>query len=230
MNYLIVDDEPLARARLQRLLQNHPHWHKLGEASNAQQALQLSVTLNPQVVFVDINLPGHSGLELATELRAKLPSLHIVFVTAHPQFALAAFDVFAAGYLVKPLSEEKLAAVLLQLSAKEQQTQAKLSASIKVQQGGVLTWVAVADILVAQAEDKYTRIYTQTNQMLVDNSLKSLLQDYPHHFIQVHRQTLVAQHAIEFVQSKDGQHNIKVRGITPLFPVSRRAYSQLKAK
>ena len=109
MNVLIVDDEPLARARLKRLLaENHTSIHVQGEASNGNDALTQMKKQQPDLVFLDIDMPGLNGIEVANQLNDLAVPPAIIFITAHPEHALDAMQLNAAGYLVKPISEKDI--------------------------------------------------------------------------------------------------------------------------
>ena len=115
MNVLIVDDEPLARTRLKRLLAVDKSIVIKAEAANGNEALELAKKYNPDLIFLDVDMPGMNGLEVAHKLnRMPLPPA-IVFVTAHPEHALDALQLSAAGYLVKPITDQSLSKVLDQL-------------------------------------------------------------------------------------------------------------------
>ena len=116
MKVLIVDDEPLARARLQRLLAHYPDYNHAAQASNGNEALQQVKLQAPDIVFLDVDMPAMSGLEVATQLNKLSVPPAIIFVTAHPEHALEALQLSAAGYLVKPVTEQNLAKTIAKRS------------------------------------------------------------------------------------------------------------------
>ncbi|MBE0367276.1 MULTISPECIES: LytR/AlgR family response regulator transcription factor [Pseudoalteromonas] len=218
MKYLIADDEPLARQRAKRLMGNLSGFDCCGMAEHGAQVLELVNQENPDVLLLDIDMPGLSGLEVAQRLSHSNHNIKIVFVTAHPEFALDAFHVFASGFLVKPVQFEQLEAVMSRF----------YSPKIQYQLAGQTRSVDVAQIMVAKAEDKYTHIWFEGGEAVIDESLKSLLATYPQAFIQIHRNTLVRRNAIESLRSSSSGLLLKLKGFSELLPVSRRAAKDLK--
>ncbi|MEJ6473343.1 LytR/AlgR family response regulator transcription factor [Pseudoalteromonas piscicida] len=220
--YLIVDDEPLARARIKRLMDNQAGFVCIGEAQSAEAAEALLENEIVTLIFLDISMPGLCGVAFATQLRQRFPRMKIVFLTAHPEYALEAFDLHANGYLVKPLSEDKLRNLLTTIFPATE--------TLSYHVAGELRHVQLADVVVAQADDKYTRItLTSGSHALIDISLKSLLDKFPSHFIQIHRSTLVKRDEIKSVESQAQQHFVCLKSLPERYEVSRRAYSQLKS-
>ncbi|MDW7547828.1 MULTISPECIES: LytTR family DNA-binding domain-containing protein [Pseudoalteromonas] len=220
--YLIVDDEPLARARIRRLMDKQLRFVCVGEANNSASARPVLDETAVTLIFLDISMPGESGLTFATELRQRFPRIKIVFLTAHPEYALEAFDLHANGYLVKPLREDKLMALLMTIFPEVE--------TISYHVGNELRHVQLADVLVAQADDKYTRITLKSGtDALVDISLKALMDKFPTHFVQIHRSTLVNRNDIAVLESQGHKHFVGLKSLSARYEVSRRAYSQLKA-
>ena len=207
MKVLIVDDEPLARSRLRRLLSELPETAhaELDEAADAAEAWRLLRARSFDVLLLDIQMPGQTGMELAQRLAGD-PGMHhpaIVFVTAHEEHALGAFDVAAIDYLTKPVRRERLAQALgkaaLLLRAHGAAVDPPAAADtvyLTVQDRGVLLRVPLADILYCRAEAKYTMVRTLQRSYLIDTPLVDLEQRYAEHFIRLHRSALVAAPAI----------------------------------
>ncbi|RBA23909.1 LytR/AlgR family response regulator transcription factor [Herminiimonas fonticola] len=216
---LIVDDEAPARARLTTLLSDIaaecPH-ALIGEASQAQQALDKIAELAPDIVLLDVQMPGMTGLEMAAHLahsEAAAPAPAIIFVTAYDEYALQAFEVHALDYLLKPVRATRLADAIRRVRALKDNTasQAKLMAAVattlqatrknfSVQERGRLLLVPVADVLYLKAEAKYVTLRTREREYLLEGALSSLELEFAAQFIRVHRNALVARDAITGVE------------------------------
>lgn len=230
MNVLIVDDEPLARARLKRLLVASQTITVLGEASNGGEALALIDKITPDLVFLDIDMPGINGLEVAAELN-KLPiPPAIVFITAHGEHALGAIELSAAGYLIKPLSEQSLQAVLGRVGRiNKAHVHNRQVTKITYQLAGILKSVELESIYYFNAEQKYTKMVFNTGNALIEQSLKQLEALYPEHFLRIHRNTLVNKSKIIAIHSKGtSNHVIELEGCEEFLPVSRRELKIVK--
>jgi len=232
MKILIVDDEPLARTRMQRLLQDIQGTEIIGEAKSGKEALMRSSVLNPDVVLLDIRMPEMDGLETALHLSHMQHPPAVIFTTAFSEHALAAFDANAVDYLLKPIRKERLEdalgkaqkinrAQLLELGKQEQAGKSRSHISAYV--GGNLQLVPSEKIYYFQAEQKYVSVRHPDGTLLIDDSLKSLEEEYGERFLRIHRNSLVA---IEFIEGleKDGEgkYQICFRGIDDRLEVSRR--------
>ncbi|BBN80941.1 DNA-binding response regulator [Pseudoalteromonas sp. A25] len=219
MKYIVVDDEPLARQRIKRLLCSRPSFECVADTGKPDDVIALIQQHCPQLIFLDISMPGINGLELAKQINALPAKPKVVFISAYPQYALDAFGVFASGYLVKPISQNELYQIVQHL----------FPAKIQYTLGNQTRWVEVSDILVARAEDKYTQLYFHTGQAIVETSLKQLSECYPEHFVQVHRNTLVKRSAMTALVQNEGGYFVSVEGYPELITVSRRAAQALKS-
>lgn len=222
MRLLIVDDEPAARSRLRRLLSAHEGIEIVGEAADAQQALHQMAAHGPEVLMLDIQMPGVSGLDLAASLPDPAPL--VVFVTAYDQYALAAFDAAALDYLLKPVEPARLARTLARLrlrlsgptrvgptgvgptesgSTEAGSTAAGLAASdakefatcpaqLLVSDRGRTLVVPVADILWIEAAENYVALHTGTAAPLLRRTFSGLLADLGDRFVRCHRSAAVA--------------------------------------
>lgn len=218
---VIVEDEPLLRAELRDQLQLlWPQLQIVGEAGDGVSALALVAAQQPGIVFLDIQMPGFTGLELAGHLPAHC---QVVFVTAHARHALAAFDAGAIDYLLKPLSTARLLQTVQRLQARcnagvtmpldagaLQLAMAPPPAPlptlkwIKASTGNTLRLMLVDDIDYFQADGKYTRVVGKNSEGLIRLSLKELMAQLDQaQFAQVHRSSIVNLHAIERID-KDG--------------------------
>ena len=233
MNALIVDDEPLARARLKRLLsQSHTSIQVQGEAGNGNEALIKIKKLQPDLVFLDVDMPGLNGIEVANQLNSFAVPPAIIFITAHPEHALDALQLNAAGYLVKPISVKSLQHALQQLGRLNrvhlQQQQAE---KVTYQLAGTIRSVEIESIFYFNAEEKYTKVVFDQGEALIEDSLKHLEMQYPHHLLRIHRHTLVNKNKIIALHTlQNHQHVIELDGCTALLAVSRRALKSVKSE
>lgn len=232
MKVLIVDDEPLARQRLKRLLLAHPHCELAGEAENGQQALQHATALAVDVVLLDIEMPGDDGLTVAAHLAQLTPPPALIFVTAHPQHALAAFQVAPQGYLLKPVGAAALAECLQRLTVStraqlEAQKQAEPRLVFRV--GQQQRSIALSELCYLQAEDKYVRIVYQQGEAVTEQSLKALEDKFGDLLLRVHRQTLVLrQRVVGLSRNADGTPVVLLRDCLARPEISRREYPLLR--
>jgi two-component system LytT family response regulator len=177
MRALIVDDERLARAELARLLRPHTCVEVIGEASNADEAEILIESLDPELLFLDIQMPGRNGFELLAAL-TKPPK--VIFVTAYDEYALRAFEVSALDYLMKPVAAERLSAALARLSAAEAsapegpETRLSSNQQVLVRDGERCWFVRLAEIQLFESEGNYTRLFLSDGRPLIGRSLSYL--------------------------------------------------------
>jgi two-component system LytT family response regulator len=170
---LIVDDERLARSELRRLLAVHPEIEIVGEARDAEDAREHIERLRPDLLFLDIQMPGRTGFELLEKLEI-LPL--VVFTTAYDEHALKAFEVNALDYLLKPIVPERLAAAVSRAVQETKVPAAPISADQKifVRDGERCWFVPLRAIALFESEGNYTRVYFDTNRPLVLRSLNAL--------------------------------------------------------
>lgn len=203
LRLLIVDDEPPARARLRHLLAGHADVQVVGEAGDAAQALALCAELAPDALLLDIRMPGTDGLDLAASLPDPRPA--VVFVTAHGEHALAAFDAAALDYLLKPVAPERLAQALQRLRARSAPPAPRPApAQLLIPDRGRLHVVPVAEIGWLEAADNYVVVHAPGRAPLLRRTLAGLLQDLGPGFVQTHRSAAVALAAVQDVSALDG--------------------------
>ncbi|KAA3639812.1 MAG: DNA-binding response regulator [Proteobacteria bacterium] len=220
MNILIVDDEPLARRRLAGLL-SHLGSYQISTADNGEQALSMVAEQYPDVVFMDIEMPVMNGMEAAKIISREYPQTAIIFLTAHEEFALPAFDVKAVDYLLKPVASERLQQALQRLNVSEQ-------VYLSVKDGGRLLRLPVDQIICLQAEDKYVTAYLKNRHYLLDQSLTELAHCYPQ-LIRIHRSWLVNIHHLRGVDVDHSQQAVALLKKTDIRPpISRRQLSEVK--
>lgn len=212
LKVLIVDDEALARSRLRTLLGdcNDPPVEILGEAGNAVQAMEQLQRTPAEVVLLDIHMPGTDGVTLAAHLRDLLPKPSVVFVTAHAEHALAAFELEAVDYLTKPVRLERLQQAL-QKAQRLRGADGEATGpgeSLIIQERGRSERVALADVIYLKAELKYITVRTAEKEHIFDGALSDLEQKFAHLFVRVHRNALVARRRVRAVE----KHNDPVEG------------------
>jgi two-component system LytT family response regulator len=180
MRALIIDDERLARKELIKLLEDHPSIEVVGEAMNADEAVQMVNDLNPDLLFLDIQMPGKTGFELLEMLDA-VPI--VVFTTAYDEFALRAFEVNALDYLLKPIQAERLSETITKLSEKERLksnsvrgTDKKLGLEdqVFVKDGDRCWFVSLANIRLFESDGNYIKVYFDANRPMIHKSLNAL--------------------------------------------------------
>jgi two-component system response regulator AlgR len=232
---LVVDDEEPARARLSALLKELDQVEVVGEARSSAEVLRLLPTLDPDLLYLDVRMPGMSGVELARHLATLDDPPAVIFTTAYDEHAMAAFDASAVGYLLKPVRREKLAAAT---ERARQLTQAQLGAigasnartHLAVRQREGLKLLKLEEVICLIAEQKYTTVRHIGGEDLIDDSLRALETEFGNRFIRVHRSALVNRNYIEAIErNAEGQYQIRLRGREERMPVSRRLASELKA-
>jgi two-component system response regulator AlgR len=231
---LIVDDEPLARERLLRLLQEEDSVTRCVTAANGQEALRRQSEEPADLVLLDIKMPGLSGLELAAEWAQQANPPAIVFCTAYDDYALEAFRVQAASYLLKPVKAADLHQVLSHASQLNRAQISALSGAdagpvIALQTGRGKERIPLSDIYRFRADQKYVLADCRQGERLCDLSLKQLEERFPDHLVRVHRTTLVPRGRLEKL-TRDGHGSIwlSVRGLEESVAVSRRFARDLK--
>lgn len=226
MRVLIADDEPLARSRLKRLLSQHRGFDCVGEAATGHETLALNDELQPDVVLLDIDMPGMDGLTTAEQLKAGTPPPAVIFVTAHPEHALDAYRSGPADYLVKPVSAERLAEALQRAGTPTRAHRERARpepAWLHYQQAGRHRRIALDRTLYFVAEDKYVKAVHEEGEALLDESLRQLETRLGDAVLRIHRNTLVNRARILALHTgADGQHGIELAGLDRRLPVSRR--------
>jgi two-component system response regulator AlgR len=225
---LIVDDEPLARQRLLHLLKSLDSCKVIGEAVNGHDALDKTQQLKPDLILMDIRMPGMDGLEAARHIDLMENPPSIIFTTAYNEYALEAFDVHAIGYLVKPVRAEKLKKAIVSanrpalISTPQRQY---ISARVR----GNIELVAVDDIYYFHAEHKYVDVRHKGGELLIEEPLKSLEEEFPDSFLRIHRNALVAtQYISGFTKNAEGHWYVTFRDIDSSLEVSRRHTAKVR--
>jgi two-component system, LytTR family, response regulator AlgR len=208
LRVLIVDDEALARARLAALVGecSEPRCTVAGQCASAQQARQWLAEHEADIVLLDIQMPGQPGTALAAELQRMTRPPAVVFVTAHSEHALAAFDLDAADYLTKPVKRDRLAAALeraaRRVPAPGTPGSAPGEAVLVVSERGRVARIPLAEVLYLKAELKYVTLRTTGRTWVLDDSLTDLEQRLGERFLRVHRNALVARDAVRLLERR----------------------------
>ena len=238
MNVLIVDDEQLARQRLRHMLSSMDY-KVIGEAETGEQALKQSQLNHPDIVLMDIRMPGMDGLEAASYINRLDNPPAIIFTTAYRDHALSAFESHAVDYLLKPIKQDLL---LKALEAAKRVTRAQLSnlrvnkdegarSKICVKTRGTLELVPIEDIVYFKADQKYVTLRTADHEYLIEEALKSLETEFANRFLRIHRYALVAIDRINgLAKNKEGHPCITFTEIDDLLEVSRRHLPDIRSR
>ncbi len=242
MKILIADDEPLARERLKSLCDELDGFTVVAEAQHGKQVLELIPQSQPDIILLDIRMPGMDGIEAAQHISKFETPPAIIFTTAYDQYALDAFDNHAVGYLLKPIKKEKLADSLkaaskisrAQLQSIQQESPKKnqpeyISARVK----GNIQLIPLNCIRYFQADHKYVTVgFFENNkqaEVLIEDSLKSLEQSLYSHFIRIHRNALIAECYISGLdKDKEGTFWLCLHDMAHKLEVSRRHVAELR--
>jgi len=258
ISILIVDDEPVARSRLRELLADlapdFPH-RIVGEAANAPEALSQIEAVQPQIVMLDVQMPGMTGIELARHLSARAasgesarPMPLVIFVTAFDEFAVEAFEVRAIDYLLKPVRAQRLLEALQravnrlptdQIQAIDQLAKATNTRRrhLSVHERGRVILVPLEQIIYLKAELKYITVRTREREYLIEESLTSLEDEFSDRFVRIHRNAIVARPSIAGFErvtptgddeAGDPYWQVVLRDVPERLPVSRRQWSTVK--
>lgn len=235
---LIVDDEPLARARLRKQVAAIDGYEVVGEAESGLQAIEMATASAADILLLDIRMPGMDGLEVGRHLSMSEHPPAVIFTTAFSEHALEAFQAHAVDYLLKPVREEKLRDALQaahKLSrAQIQQVDEALDSSTRshicARVRGDLQLINVTDIYFFKADSKYVEVRYKQGHVLIEESLVSLEKEFAAEFCRVHRNALVAREYIDGLKKDDSGHaHLTLEGIPDTIEVSRRHLPAVRA-
>ncbi|MEQ1534932.1 MAG: LytTR family DNA-binding domain-containing protein [Burkholderiaceae bacterium] len=243
LNILIVDDEPLARSRLRTLLGDctEPRANVGGEAQNATDAMVWLKKTQFDAVLLDIHMPGDDGLALARAIKSLQHQPAIVFITAHAEHAVEAFELTATDYLTKPVRLERLQNSLQKIEQLRQSIRLlepengieKTSDTLIIQERGITERIPLREVLYLKAELKYISVRTALKTHILEGSLNELETRFPNRFLRIHRNALVATQAIRALEKHydpdegDGWA-VRLSGIDETLMVSRRQLAAVK--
>jgi two-component system response regulator AlgR len=238
MKVLVVDDETPARARLRRMLETMDGCSVCGEAANGREALLQCEQLQPDVLLMDIRMPSMDGLEAAHHLLVLKHPPAVIFTTAFSEHALAAFETSAVDYLLKPVRQERLARALEHTRRLTRVQAAALRAThadggvrkrICARVRGSLQLIPVEEIRYFLAEQKYVTIATADSRVLIEESLKSLEEEFAERFVRIHRNALLAPlYLIGLERDAGGQFRARLRDVAETLEISRRHLADVR--
>lgn len=238
MKALVVDDEPLARERMRALLTDIDGIEVVGEAGNGREALDAVTALQPDLLLLDIRMPLMDGLEAARHLGELETPPAIIFCTAYEDHALQAFEANAVDYLVKPVRGDRLGAAVAKARRWNGEDARRLGRALGTRSRrthlcarvrGSLVLVPVGEIRYLLAEDKYVVVHHARGEVLVEESLKALEDEFGEDFVRIHRNCLVARSKLAgLARSPDGRVLASVDGEAVSLEVSRRNLPALR--
>ena len=207
LKVILIDDERLARSELKRLLLDFPDVEVIAEAANANEGIEKIESLNPDLIFLDIQMPGKTGFDMLTQLE-KAP--HVIFVTAYDEYALKAFDVNALDYLMKPVEPKRLAEALLKVRQKEEEERLSYNNrgvlsehdQVFVKDGERCWFVKLSDVRLFESVGNYAKVYFGSNKPLILKSLNALEERLDEKvFFRANRKHIVNVRKIEKIES-----------------------------
>jgi two-component system response regulator AlgR len=228
---LIVDDEKPARDRLARMVSELQEHELVGQAVNGLEALGMAQSLEPDIVLLDIRMPGMDGIEAARHISRLDEPPAVVFTTAFSDHALEAFETHAVDYLLKPVKQDRLQAAM---DAAIRPTRAQAAKSGDMLSGleprqhicarvrGSLVLVPIEKIFYFHAEQKYVTVRHTEGEVLIEDALKNLETEFGERFYRIHRNALVSLERLAGMQSDNDGHKVTFRGIDDTLEVSRR--------
>ncbi len=231
MRVLIVDDETPARERLRRLLAGFDDVQVVGEAHDGEDALSQVAALAPDALFLDVQMPGASGLDVAASLPEPPPA--VVFVTAFDHYALQAFDAAALDYLLKPVAPDRLARAVQRLrerGAPSRDASRPPPSQLLIADRGRTHVVTVADIVWLEAADNYVVVHTPERAPLMRRTLAGLLADLGPGFMRTHRSAAVALAQVQQLQARGKGDSVIVLRSGAAVPCSRQYRAALWAR
>ncbi len=240
MRVLVVDDEKLARERLVRMVDALDNYDVVGEAGCGDEAIQKTLDVEPDIVLLDIRMPGKDGMVTGKELAEMQSPPAVVFCTAFGEHAIEAFDVNAAGYLLKPVRRDalvdtlgkigrtnKIQALALGAEEEEPKTRARTHISAKTRRG--IELIPLSDIRFFQADHKYVTVRHEKGEVLIDDTLRDLETEFGDRVVRIHRNALVMTDHLEGLERDPrGHYRVRLRGVEDRLDVSRRHVSGLR--
>jgi DNA-binding LytR/AlgR family response regulator len=224
---LVIDDEQPARDELAFLLDRDPRIGEIRSCSSATEALRVLQEHEVDVVFLDIHMPGLTGLEMAQVLGRFRDPPAVVFVTAHDAHAVDAFDLSAVDYVLKPVRQERLAEAVRRVTERSGSPAAPVEEQVPVERGGVTRFLARSDIRYVEAQGDYARLHTEGDSYLVRTPLSTLEEEWRDSgFVRIHRSLLVSLPHVDELRVEGGRCSVLVAG--QLLQVSRRHTPQLR--
>lgn len=238
LKVLIVDDEAPARERLRSLLAEIADVEVVGEAANGADALSLTEDVAPDVVLLDVRMPGMDGLQAARHLNVLEEPPAVIFTTAFDEYAVEAFAAHAVGYLLKPVRKEQLAASLTRAGRLTRAQLQRLAAVTEARRTHIaarrregVKLIPIEEVQYFLADQKYTTVGHVNGEDLIEDSLRLLESEFGAAFVRIHRNTLVSVKHLERIErNPEGQYFVRLRGCAAPLQVSRRMAGELKER
>ena len=223
MRVLIADDEPLARARLDSLLARRADVQVVGSVADGEAALEACASLQPDVILLDIEMPGLGGTAVARRLAVEPTRPQVVFCTAYEQHALSAFDLGVTDYLLKPVRAERLDEALDRVASRLRPSPSAQSTWLRARSGADEVRVRLDDVLYLLADEKYVAVHHGGGMWLIDDSLRQLETAHGDRLIRLHRNCLVPRARLLGLRTlSDGRVLARLSGTEVTPEVSRR--------
>jgi len=238
LKVLVVDDEPPARERLRSLLAEIAEVEVIGEAVSGHEALAHTHDLVPDVVLLDVRMPGMDGLEVARHLNVLEEPPAVIFTTAYDRYAVEAFEAQAVGYLLKPVRKEQLAASLARAGRLTRVQLQRLAAAGETRRSHIaarrregVRLIPLEEVQYFLADQKYTTVRHLGGEDLIEDSLRLLESEFGAAFVRIHRNALVGVKHLERIERNgEGQYFVRLRGCEAPLQVSRRMAAELKER
>jgi two-component system LytT family response regulator len=228
MRAVIVDDEPLARDGLRMLLAEHADIELVGEAGNGTEALALVERVRPDLLLVDVQMPGMNGLELAAALPSGCTPA-IVFITAYDEFALAAFDVRALDYVLKPIDDQRFAEAIRRARMQHDRVRASARPSrLSIRDGDSIVLLPIDDIDWIEAADYYVEIHAGERSYLMRETMQRLQEQLDDRFVRIHRSRLVNRERVVEIRNEGRGETVVVLGGGVALRVARSCRAKLE--
>jgi len=240
MRVLVVDDERLARERLNRMIAILDEYDVVGIAQSGEEAIRQAVVLEPDIVLLDIRMPGMDGIETGKQLSSLSVAPAVIYCTAFGEHAVEAFDVNASAYLMKPVRRESLINALANASRVNKLQLAKVLDDDELPKSHTRTHISartrrgielipLKEVKFFQADQKYVTVRHVGGEVLIDDTLRDLESEFGDRLVRIHRNALVMMEHLEALErDSTGHYQVRMRGIDERLGVSRRHVSGLR--
>jgi two-component system response regulator AlgR len=240
MKVLVVDDEKLARERLVRMVEILDDHEVSGIAESGDDAVRQAIKLEPDIVLLDIRMPGMDGMEAGKQLATLATPPAVIFCTAFDEHAIEAFNVNASGYLMKPVRRDALTEALGKVSAvnkvqreaitgKDETPHARSRTHISARTWRGIELIPLADVKFFHADHKYVTVHCGGREVLIDDTLRDLEEEFGDRAVRIHRNALVMMDHLEGLERAPcGGYRVRMRGVEERLDVSRRHVSGLR--
>ena len=240
MKVLVVDDEKLARERLVRMVEVLDDYEVSGVAESGDDAVRQAIKLEPDIVLLDIRMPGMDGMEAGKQLATLATPPAVIFCTAFGEHAVEAFNVSASGYLMKPVRRDALAEALGKVSTvnkvqmeaimgKDEAAHARSRTHISAKTRRGIELIPLTEVKFFQADHKYVTVRHESGEVLIDDTLRDLETEFGDRVVRIHRNALIMMDHLEGLErDPSGHYQVRMRGVEERLDVSRRHVSGLR--